>query len=68
VNHQNIHHVIKSVDQLKHDFLNGLWTYLPLFDLHYFFEVVSVAELHEDVVPGVSFDGFLQADHIVAKN
>ena len=55
---QYTHHVVESVDQLLHDFLNNDWADSPLSNLHELFEVASVGEFHEDVVSSVCLDGF----------
>jgi hypothetical protein len=33
--------------------------------LHDFLEITAIAELHEDIVPCISFDGFPHFDHIL---
>lgn len=66
MDHQNVHHVVESVNQLVHDLLNRNRVELPVFALHQFLEVTAVAVLHEDVVAGICLDGFLHLDHVVA--
>ena len=52
--------------QLVHNLLYNTGVEIPAFAFHQFLEVVTVAELHEDVVPCVSFDGLLHLDYVVA--
>jgi hypothetical protein len=41
---------------------------LPALELHQLLQITAVAELHEDVISGVSFDSFTHFDHILAFN
>eukprot|EP00356_Strombidium_inclinatum_P006656 CAMPEP_0170495328 /NCGR_PEP_ID=MMETSP0208-20121228/15141_1 /TAXON_ID=197538 /ORGANISM="Strombidium inclinatum, Strain S3" /LENGTH=107 /DNA_ID=CAMNT_0010771501 /DNA_START=1286 /DNA_END=1609 /DNA_ORIENTATION=- len=66
VDDQDLHHVEETADQLVHYFLDDPRIELPALVLHQIFEIASVAELHEDVVPGVSFDSFPHPDHVLA--
>ena len=36
--------------------------------LHDFLEITSIAELHEDIVPCISFNGFSHFDYVLRLN
>ena len=56
MNHKYCHHVIEASDQLLHYHLDDNRIKLVLLMLHDLLEVTSVAKLHEDIVPSISFN------------
>jgi len=71
VNHHDIHHVIEAMNELCHDLLDDFGLQLPMLHFQELFKVVTITELHEDVVPIVSLYRLLHlscklaADHIL---
>lgn len=65
---QFFHHVIEAINQLEKNHLDNSGNYPPLFQFHNLFEITTVAEFHEDVISGVSFDSFTHFDNILAFN
>ena len=65
MNDKDGHHVIKASNQLLHNHLYDLRADAVLFVFHDFLEIASIAELHKNVVPCLSFDGFRHLDDIL---
>jgi hypothetical protein len=68
MNDKNTHHIIESIDQLLHNFMNDSWIESPLSDFHKFFQIASVAKFHKYVISCVGFDGFSHSANIFAGN
>ena len=68
MNDQNSHHIIEPGDQLMHDCLYNLRRQLITLELHNFFEVATVAKLHEYVIPGICFNSLPHFDNILRLN
>jgi len=62
------HHVVEAIDQLKENLLYDSGNNSPLFEFHHLLEITAVAEFHEDVISGVSFDSLAHFDNIWAFN
>ena len=66
MDYQNSHHIVKSVYELIHYFLDDLRFNFPLFELHELFKIATIAKLHEYVISRVCLDCLSQFDNIFA--
>jgi len=58
VDDKHCHHVVESSNQLPHDGLHDTRVELVVLEVHDFLQVVTVAQLHEDIIPGIGLNSF----------
>ena len=68
VDDKNCHHVVETSNQLPHDGLHDAWAQVVTFKIHNFLQVVTIAQLHEDIVPCISFDCLPHFNDILRKD
>ena len=62
------HHVVEPSNQLPHDGLHDAWAQVAALKIHDFLQVVTIAQLHEDVIPCICFDGLSHFNDILRKD
>lgn len=66
MDYKHCHHVVEASNQLPHDSLHDARAYLIVLKIHNFLQIVAVAQLHEDVVPGICLNSFSHFYNILA--
>lgn len=65
MDYEHVHHVVKTMHKLVHNFLNNSWVNLVASQLHNIFEIAPIAKLHEYVISSISLDGLLELHHVL---
>ena len=68
VDDEHRHHVVEPSNQLPHYGLHDAWAQLVVFEIHHFFKIVTVAQLHEYIIPGVRFNRFPHLNDKLAQH
>jgi len=66
VNDKHLHHIVDARDKLTHNFVDDLRLQLPGLVVHEVFQVVSIAQLHKDVIAVLGLDGLAHVGHVLA--
>jgi len=66
VDNEHVQHVVEAVDKLEHNLLHYYGGYFEFLQIHEFFQVTTIAVLHEDIVPAVRFNCLRHPNHVLA--